>query len=243
MCTVSFIPAGDSVFITHNRDEKSGRSKAIAPKEYAINNHRLLFPRDTQAGGTWIAVNAGGAVAVLLNGAFVKHAAAPVWRKSRGLVLLDMVAGDDVAENWRRIDLRGVEPFTVVLWSNGMLCEGRWDGRQKHTTAMDATTAHIWSSVTLYDETVSAHRAQWFAQWQSLHPQPLLEDIMQFHLSGGDGDKHNDLRMNRDGLLLTVSVTAMELTPGNCRMKYLDLQENTVCNHQMSFTPQPVLHL
>ncbi|MBK9018424.1 MAG: NRDE family protein [Saprospiraceae bacterium] len=33
----------------------------------------LIFPRDTAAGGTWIAASDTNRVACLLNGAFVKH--------------------------------------------------------------------------------------------------------------------------------------------------------------------------
>src|SRR5437773_862042 len=95
MCTVTFIPQGDTAFITHNRDEKSSRAKAIAPKQYIINGYALLFPRDSAAGGTWIAVNESGAAAVLLNGGFVKHPYRPPYRKSRGLVFLDIIAAGD----------------------------------------------------------------------------------------------------------------------------------------------------
>src|SRR4051812_16770614 len=125
MCTVTFIPAGDTVFMVHSRDEKSLRPPAIAPKEYGVNGYTTLFPRDTQAGGTWIAVNAHGAAAVLLNGAFIKHAPGGSYRKSRGLVLLDIVASHDALLSWQRIDLENIEPFTVVLWCNGQLYEGR----------------------------------------------------------------------------------------------------------------------
>ena len=76
MCTVSFIPVQGKVFITHNRDEKIARPKALYPNEYNINGHKLLFPRDTAAGGSWFAMNQNGSAAVLLNGGYTKHVAA-----------------------------------------------------------------------------------------------------------------------------------------------------------------------
>ena len=242
MCTVTFIPAGDRLFITHNRDERSLRPRAIAPGQYRVGGHTLLFPRDTQAGGTWIAVNANGAAAVLLNGAFVKHTSQPPYRKSRGLVLLDILASADAAMGWERIDLRGIEPFTVVLWSNGRLQEGRWDGQRKHSHLPDAAKAHTWSSVTLYDEAVRARREQWFARWRQQHPQPAQEDIWRYHLQGGEGDAHNDLCMNRGNGMLTVSITSLELTSHRCRMKYLDLQNNATYCHQLLFTQHPIVN-
>ena len=242
MCTVTFVPAGGRLFITHNRDERSLRSRAIAPGEYRVGRHTLLFPRDTQAGGTWIAVNANGAAAVLLNGAFAKHSSQPPYRKSRGLVLLDIIASGDAVDSWQCIDLRGIEPFTVLLWSNGRLYEGRWDGERKDSRLPDATRAHSWSSVTLYDEAVRARREQWFARWRQQYPQPLQEDIWQYHLQGGEGDAHNDLCMDRGNGMLTVSVTSLELLPDHCRMKYLDLQNNTTHSQQLLFTQCPILN-
>jgi hypothetical protein len=236
MCTVTCTPAGDRLLIVHSRDEKSIRPKAIKPREYCVSGHDLLFPRDTLAGGTWMAVNRNGAAAVLLNGAFEKHLPQPSYRKSRGLVLLDIIASGDIYNSWRHIDLRNIEPFTVVLWNKGLLYEGRWDGRQKHTMKLDASTAHTWSSVTLYTQAVIGRREQWFACWRQQHPQPSLQDIVTYHLSGGDGDLHNDLRMNREERMLTVSITATELCADRCRLQYLDLQDNTSYEHDFSLT-------
>ena len=56
---------------------------------------------------------------------------------------------------------------------------------------------------------------------------------MQYHLRGGEGDAHNDLRMNRDNRLLTVSITALALLPGGCRMRYHDLEGDAV--HEQYF--------
>src|ERR1700710_3142568 len=98
MCTVTFIPQGNRVFIAHNRDEKRSRGKALSPREYNINGHTLLFPRDSAAGGSWIAINKNGSAAVLLNGAFSKHAPPPFYRKSRGIVFLDVMASGDLLD-------------------------------------------------------------------------------------------------------------------------------------------------
>ncbi len=241
MCTVSFVPAGDKCFIAHNRDEKNIRPRAIEPRQYRVGGHELLFPRDTQAGGSWIAVNANGAAAVLLNGAFVKHVPQPPYRKSRGLVLLDIIAADDIYRGWQRTGLQDIEPFTVVLWDKGSLYEGRWDGEQKHTVQLDALSAHTWSSVTLYTDTVIASREQWFARWRQQYPQPRLEDMVQYHLMGGDGNPQNDLRMNRDNRMLTVSITAMELQSDQCRVHYLDLLRQANHTQHFPFTKQCIL--
>jgi uncharacterized protein with NRDE domain len=150
MCTVTFIPLPDRVFITHNRDEKKARTRALPPATSRVNGYTLLFPKDGQAGGTWIGVNENGNTAVLLNGAFVKHVPAPPYRKSRGLVFLDILASADMLQAWQQIPLENIEPFTIVFWNGMLLTECRWDGAIKHFRFPDVTKNHVWSSYTLY---------------------------------------------------------------------------------------------
>jgi hypothetical protein len=240
MCTVTYIPLQDKIFITHNRDEKMARGKAIHPKEYRVNGYRLLFPRDSHAGGTWIALNENGTAAVLLNGGFEKHIHQPPYRKSRGLCFLDIICSDDLYFSFNRVDLANIEPFTIILWNHGDLYECRWDGNHKHTLKLDPNQSYSWSSVTLYDNAVRAKRSDWFNNWRSLNPAPALEAIMHFHLFGGEGDAHNDLCMNRNGVMLTVSITAMEIKTGSARMKYTDLQDNSSSVQQWLFTKAPL---
>src|SRR5215207_9549701 len=91
MCTVTCIPAGDKIFITSNRDEKHWRSNALPPAVYAATSGNLLFPKDGDAGGTWIAAHENGNAIVFLNGGFIAHTPKPPYRKSRGLVLTNLI--------------------------------------------------------------------------------------------------------------------------------------------------------
>ena len=227
MCTVSFIPVQGKVFITHNRDEKIARPKALYPNEYNINGHKLLFPRDTAAGGSWFAMNQNGAAAVLLNGGYTKHVTNPPYRKSRGLVFLDIIAAENILSAYQEADFSNIEPFTVILWYEENLFECRWDGSRKYIKELEITSTHIWSSVTLYDPEVISRRQHWFEKWLVQNPAPALDDIIQFHLSGGDGDSQNDLRMNRADQMLTVSVTGLEINHDHAVMKYLDLRDHS----------------
>src|SRR3954465_10304679 len=92
MCTVTFIPVKDKVYITSNRDEKVVRKQALQPAEYYRKGAKLLFPKDPDAGGTWIALHENGNAVVLLNGAFEKHKPNPPYLRSRGIVMLDIIA-------------------------------------------------------------------------------------------------------------------------------------------------------
>ena len=91
MCTVSFVPTKNGVCITSNRDEKVSRKKAISPQKTTINNKVITFPKDPQAGGTWFAHDDKNVI-VLLNGAEEKHISKGNYRKSRGLIVLDLIS-------------------------------------------------------------------------------------------------------------------------------------------------------
>lgn len=224
MCTVTFVPAGDNLYITSNRDEKNWRPAASAPAIMEFPSGSILFPKDPHAGGTWIAAHENGNALVFLNGGFVAHSPHPPYRKSRGLILLDLLDSSSPINSFMAINLNKIEPFTAVLWEEGLLFECRWDGKRKHQRDLSGNKPYIWSSVTLYDETVINKRKSWFDQWMQNQQQPDGDAIMHFHQFTGDGDKHNDLLMNREGKVGTVSVTQLHLQPGNTTMQYLDLQ-------------------
>ncbi len=241
MCTVTFIPGKDKVFITSNRDEKNERSHAIAPASYLRQTGRIIFPKDTGAGGTWFAMHENGNTVVLLNGGWVKHIPQPPYRKSRGLVLLDMVDSDDPAGEFLIADYTGIEPFTAIAWYEGKLVECRWDGKQKWQRRLAADIPHIWSSVTLYDGEVIARRETWFSEWLLKNPEPTRQDILLFHQFTGNGDSHNGLLMDRDGIVLTVSITSLESNGERGVWQYLDFKNKQSYQHEFVFS-KPMMH-
>lgn len=165
MCTVTYIPVGKSVFITSNRDERSGRAPALYPAVYTGLTGRLLYPKDAQAGGSWFALHERGHILVLLNGAFIRHIPQPPYRKSRGLVLLELTDCLSPLDGFLSMALDGIEPFTLILLEGEKLHECRWDGMVKHHLRVSADQPHIWSSVTLYGPGVSEKRRRWFDEW------------------------------------------------------------------------------
>ena len=235
MCTVTFIPANDKYFISSNRDEKYNRMKAIAPAVYEINNKKLIFPKDANAGGSWIALHENGNAAVLLNGAFKKHIPMPPYRKSRGEILLNIIADKRPVSYFHQLDLSRIEPFTLVLCDKNNLYECRWDGEKKHYQQLKKHRPYIWSSVTLYEKSVVKKRERWFAAFLNRNPHPTQKDILEFHQFTGDGDHYNDLLMDREGAFSTVSITSMLLTVDRGSMKYLDLKDNSLREKKIEF--------
>lgn len=226
MCTVTFLPVGNTIYLTSNRDEAVTRKTAGIPQIVPFSSGNMLFPKDSQAGGTWVATHENGNAMVLLNGAFIKHHHNPPYRKSRGVIFLEVFNHNSPTEAFKHIDLIGIEPFTLVIWQGKQLWECRWDQTTKHITQKPANEPQIWSSATLYDEPVRTKREIWFYLWLNQHTTITAEGIREFHEFGGEGDSAIDLRMNRNGMLLTVSTTGIAINNTKATMHYKDIQND-----------------
>ena len=235
MCTVTYIPTKEHVYLTSNRDEKNWRTDAHAPEVYEFSSGKIIYPKDGDAGGTWIAAHENGNVVVFLNGGFVAHTPAPPYRKSRGLILLDLIDHHTPYNCFLAINVNGIEPFTAIIRDNKHLFECRWDGSKKHHMEIDANKPHIWSSCTLYSGNTVSKRKSWFEEWIGDNALPTQQQILHFHQFTGDGDSHNDLRMNRDGKVFTVSVTSIEIGKNAVAMDYLDLKNDQRSTVQLGF--------
>lgn len=233
MCTVTYIPGKEGFSITSNRDEKSWREPALAPQLYSFDTGTILFPKDPHAGGTWIASHENGNAIVFLNGAFEAHTPEPPYKKSRGVVLLDLINSHSPCNSFLSINLNNIEPFTAIIFDQGFLFECRWNGSRKFRENLDASSPYIWSSATLYDKLVRDKRQRWFESWIREKGHPSLQEILHFHRFTGDGDQQNDLFMNRDGKVGTVSITSVQVQHSKITMHYLDLQNNQLHSQEL----------
>jgi len=224
MCTVTFIPSGNAHYFTSSRDEHFARVPASLPRLYEKDGGRLIYPGDPQGGGTWIAVHESGNTGVLLNGAIKPHPFKPPYRKSRGIVLLDLISKKSPADYFEEMDLNGIEPFTVILFEDQKLYSGKWDGKMKWMESLNPNKPQIWSSVTLYDPAAIRKRENWFHYWISEIPYPGTLDIIHFHQHGGDGDPFNNILMNRSDQLFTNSISSIRLSPDAASFRYIDLR-------------------
>ena len=197
MCTVTFVPTKTGIRLTSNRDEHYTRGKAIKPRK--LNG--MTYPADKDAGGSWMVLKENGDAGVLLNGAFEKHLPAPPYRKSRGLVFLEIMRAPSLIGE---VDLSGIEPFTVVIYAAKKLYECRWDGHHKYLSPLDVTVPHIWSSATLYDKATMRERETLFEAWLQAGG-----TIADFHRS-----------MIRQGEISTVSITSIRIDGTAGELKY-----------------------
>ena len=212
MCTVSYLPLQEGGFIiTSTRDEKTLRKPALPPAVHDVHGKNIYFPRDQDARGTWIATGSGVDTLCLLNGGFELHEHDPPYRKSRGLVLLDYYRYNDVSVYRDSYDFIGIEPFTLLVLrvAGQSLDELRWDGQNIHHNRHQGDQPGIWSSVTLYTTEVIRQRSDWFAEWLKGNPELTLDSIIHFHKTAGTGNIQNDILMNRENTIRSVSITSL----------------------------------
>ena len=228
MCTVSFLPLKNGFILTSNRDEVKSR-QANFPKTYTSKSGLVSFPQDPKSGGTWIA-GSNSKMICLLNGAFQKHKHNPPYKHSRGKVVLDAFDALSFSDFRNDYNFSNIEPHTLVMidYSDKLeVIELRWDGNKKHITVKDTTETHIWSSATLYPDTIIAQRQSWFNQWV-INNEFSIESIKNFHKTGGTGDLKNDLLMQRNDQLKTISVTSFKHQHKKTTMVYEDLISNVI---------------
>lgn len=211
------------VIITSNRDEKIVRPNAIEPKTYSINTKKIVFPKDNKAGGTWYAIDEFSNVLVLLNGAEEKHDLKESYRKSRGLIVLDLMETESPLQAWQEIDLDQIEPFTLVLFENQNLYQLRWNESEKSCLALDKNQNHIWSSSTLYSKEIREKRAHWFHTFLVTKPEVGAEELFDFHRYTEADDTEHGLVINRNNLLKTLSITQTVIEQNKVSIYYKDL--------------------
>jgi len=225
MCTVTFLPLGENEFIlTSSRDVPFARKRAEAPQLYIEDDIEITYPKDGNAGGTWIGTSSKNRLICLLNGGYKNHEAKDSYRKSRGIIVKDLLKSDTVSDALTQIDLAAIEPFTLVIvdWNDGLeLYEFVWTGEKKHMFNIPQVP-HIWSSTTLYDDATKKLRQDWFADWQSGVSEYQKRDIINFHKTAGTGNSKTDVLMKREkgG---TVSITSISRKKDKVHLIYEDM--------------------
>lgn len=234
MCTVTWLPLSDGFILTSNRDERINRPLAKIPAVYAHEGMHLLYPKDPQAGGTWIAAGETGTVLCLLNGAREKHTPKQTYRQSRGQILLDFWAFDSAVSFAEHYNFQGIEPFTLVIASRISLSVLRWNEMDLEWELPEKKEAHIWSSATLYTPETVQERQRWFKDWKASRSDFSQTDILNFHRFGGAGDPGNDLVMQRSDHKQTVSISSVAVQHSQVRFLYHDLVSNQFYSEEMA---------
>lgn len=213
MCTLTYIPIskteGDFI-LTDNRDESVNRP-AKWPEVYEEMETELFYPKDIQAGGTWFGVSKQKRAMALLNGAFRPHKHHNKnYRKSRGIVVKELLASKNLRTEMAHYDFTGIEAFYGVIfdWSQSvMILEVVWDGKQLFLQENKAEQAHIWSSAMTFSPEEHQRKKDRFEKFIKMNSalRSTAEETWDFHhLKDGKGDMVLD-----HGILKTTSISQL----------------------------------
>lgn len=224
MCVLTFVPDKfDGFILTNNRDENKDRTKAIPPKKYKTGDTTLYFPKDTKAGGTWIATN-HKVTLCLLNGATEKHVPKGSYSKSRGQIILDYFNFQNTGY-FTKEQFIGIENFTLIYVENAtkQICQFIWDGVNLDIQHLEWNKPRIWSSSTLYSKKNREKRAELFFEFLKENPTPKYSQLLDFHHFADAGDPENNLVMEREDGTHTQCISQIFNIGTNIRFSYFDL--------------------
>ena len=224
MCTVSFIPTKSGFILTSNRNERKNRKTSTSLTSSTVLTETIQFPKDLEAGGTWIASSKNRSFC-LLNGAFEPHIRKEKYAKSRGIVLLDGFKFKNTTEFIHQYDFTGIEPFTIIIVNhqdNIRLEKIIWDETQIHYFELDPTEAHLWCSAPLYSpKELIARKAvfnRFVQNWEDL----TKDDLMLFH----SNKKDTETMLYNNGEKATLSITQITNEHNSTSLNYYDLFSN-----------------
>ncbi len=208
MCTLTFVPLENKNFLlTSSRDEQKTRKNSELPSFTTLNNTKILRPVDGDAGGSWIGITDKGRTLCLLNGAFQKHNRNTPYRKSRGIILMELLAANSEKEI-ENYDFDKIESFTLIWIEKNQsknikegeknnsisLTEYRWveEENKLYKKNVDTNFAYIWSSATLYTSEIAEKREEWFEEWTAFYFKKgqkldvISQILWHFHVKGGE---------------------------------------------------------
>ncbi len=197
MCTVSWLPGAGGYTLCFNRDERFTRSPALPPAPHTRDGMAFLAPLDGDFHGTWLAVNAAGVTVCLLNRYQVPGYQPPARPRSRGLLVLDLIAAGSVRELWRMLegtDLGQTAPFTLAALEPATVPRvAVWDGATLAGGPRPAP-GFLFTSSSVTEPEVAASREATFAAVTA----PTPEDLVRLHRSHLPERGRRSVCMHRD---------------------------------------------
>ena len=155
MCTTTWVYHHDGYELWFNRDELRSRGRGRAP-EVLNKGIPYIAPRDSDSGGTWIAVNSRGLTVAILNYYQGTPPESADFR-SRGLLVSDMAPQDgilSVQAALAKVDLARYRPFEFLAVDTSGVKRFLWTG-ERFTTDEPAPPL---SSSSYRTDAVVAHR-------------------------------------------------------------------------------------
>ena len=223
MCTVTVVPARDTIRLACNRDELRSRPVAVPPRIQQFGPRRAVLPVDPTSGGTWVAGNDAGLALALLNVNGKKElSATPAAPQSRGKIIPALLHADtpwSAAFSTLRLDPAQYAPFRLLLLNRRGGVEVHADGtRIRLVWRTGLTSPQLFTSSGLGDRAVEGPRRQLFGEFFDRPGDPLaLQDV--FHRHRWPDRPHLSVCMDRQDAR-TVSHTVVCLGPDRVTLTY-----------------------
>ena len=222
MCTLSWVLHDDGYELLFNRDERLKRGPEVAPTESCADGVPFLAPRDSDAGGTWISVNALGVTVCLLNG-YTESRSQRAGEQSRGQLVLDLAPSPSIAAlaaNLRARDLAPFATFTLAAFAPEGATRALgfvWDGAELEERPLDERDVPVCSSG--YDAPKA--RTERRAELERLKGSAALDGALlkRFHRSHGRGASAYSACMHRDDAA-TRSLTEIRVDEREIELAY-----------------------
>lgn len=233
MCTLTFTdrlgPDGDvasfgtSYRLFFNRDELRTRGPEIAPTEAQTKSGvRYIAPTDSDAGGTWIAVNQFGVTVALLNGYVESKGPAPPEWTSRGALVRELADVECTRDLWARLSPKRLRPYRpsiiAVVAPGEWPVVTRWDGQDAVAVLRADQQLPITSSSDAQDEVRAFRRALYRDTVGQGRPEP--DALAAYHrATGPEGTGGFGPCMDRPHSA-TRSHCEITVRPGEVRFRY-----------------------
>lgn len=233
MCTISYVPTRTGFIVTDSRDEYYAR-EAYSPKYYDEYGVKLYYPKDSVAGGTWMGASNKNHLICLMNGAFEKHERKESYRKSRGVVVKELLASDDMIKTIEEYSLVDIEPFFALVfsWNFGIaIHELIWDGTRKTVNKHQTSRPKIWSASMTYDMDQRQEREDMLQDLIHENAEMTPEILWDFHHQKGDADDE-EIVIDR-GILKTTSITQFSYLEGKEMFRYHALLTDEVSEKEL----------
>lgn len=229
MCTISIHRTGERLLVTMNRDEARTRGPELPPavSSSGRSEPEWLAPRDSDRGGTWIAVNTRGVVACLSNGYLPDDPApglpgAVRGARSRGEIVPRVMKSGTLDEVRKsigyEIELAEYPSFKLVAATRYEAALWFWRGSGDLDEIAFAGPWGVVSSSAWRTAEVDAWRVAEFERWRSAGA-AMAGTLPSFHLMQREGMEEWGPLTDRP-FSNTRSITQVEVDATHAIMRY-----------------------
>ena len=223
MCTVTVVPHETGIRLMCNRDERRTRPAAIPPRVYELGGRLAAFPVDPQGGGSWVGLNDADIAMALLNAASAPRRCAEAPKRSRGLIVRELLSCRSmphVLEAIASLDIGSFEAFRLVVVHGSAVAVATHDGARAMTCRQIwLDTPLLFTSSSLGDARVEAPRRRLFERMVVQGRAGWLDGQAHFHRHQWRSRPEISVRMEREDAL-TVSHTVVDVTAAGRGVRY-----------------------